>query len=125
VLARLVPVCDRTAWFVAAGDPKMEGYFGIAAFAVIVVLAILSMVWRFRRADSLLLQWADRHGYRIINQEYRSFLKGPFFWTSSKGQMVYYVTVKDSEGNIRRGWVRCGGWFIGMLSDHVDVSWDY
>jgi hypothetical protein len=103
----------------------MEGYLVIVVFVVFVVLAILSMVWRFRRADSLLVQWAERHGYRLISQEYRSFFKGPFFWTSSKGQMVYYVSVKDSEGNLRRGWVRCGGLFLGMLSDNVEVSWDY
>jgi hypothetical protein len=34
------------------------------------------------------------------------------------------VTVKDHRGRVRRAWVRCGGWFLGMMSDHMDVEWD-
>jgi hypothetical protein len=102
----------------------MEGYFAVAGFIAIAVFLMFSIVWRFQRSGSLLQQWAEQNGFSIIDQEYHSFFKGPFFWTSSKGQMVYYVTVKDSEGTIRRGWVRCGGWFLGMLSDNVEVRWD-
>jgi hypothetical protein len=99
----------------------MEGFFVIIAFAI---LAILAMVWHSGRSSSLLNQWAAQNGYRVISQEYRTFFKGPFFWTSTKGQTIYYVVIEDSGGNRRGGWVRCGGWWLGLLSDNVEVRWD-
>jgi hypothetical protein len=44
-----------------------------------------------------------------------------FFWTTSQDQVVYYVTVLDQLGRERRGWVRCGSWFLGMFSNQADV----
>ena len=105
-------------------ETEMEDFLSIAAVVLILAVVILSIVWQFQRSNSLLQQWAEHNGYRIISQEYRSFFKGPFFW-SSKGQTVYYVVVKDSDGNMRRGWVRCGGWFLGLMSNNVEVRWDY
>ena len=99
----------------------MEAVFAIAAGAVLVSLTIR---WHFNRSNSLLHQWAEKGGYRIIRQEYRTFFKGPFFWTSTRGQTVYYVEVEDSKGNRRSGWVRCGGWWFGLLSDNVEVRWE-
>jgi hypothetical protein len=99
----------------------MEAVFAIAAGAVLVAVTIW---WHFGRSNSLLHQWAEKGGYRIIRQEYRTFFKGPFFWTSTRGQTVYYVEVEDYKGNRRSGWVRCGGWWFGLLSDNVEVRWD-
>jgi hypothetical protein len=99
----------------------MEALFRIILVAVIV---ILTLVWHFSRSNALLHQWAKQNGYRIISQEYRNLFKGPFFWTSTKGQTVYYVVVEDDGGNERRGWVRCGGWWLGLLSDNVEVRWE-
>jgi hypothetical protein len=58
-------------------------------------IAALSIWWHFSRSNSLLQKWAADSGYRIVSQEYRTFSKGPFFWTSNKGQTVYYVVVED------------------------------
>jgi hypothetical protein len=89
-----------------------------------VALAIAGVIWHFGRSNTLLERWAQRHGYRIIAQEYRTFFKGPYFWTTSRNQTVYRVTILDEHGDTRSGWVRCGGWFMGLWSDHVDVQWD-
>jgi hypothetical protein len=93
-------------------------------FPVFVILAIVGIAWHFGRSQSLLDKWAAANGYRIIRREYRNFFRGPFFWTSAKGQTVYYVIVEDQVGRTRNGWVRCGGWWMGLLSDHVEVRWD-
>src|SRR5262249_35973173 len=53
----------------------------------------------------------------------RNFFRGPFFWTSSKGQTVYRVTV-EVKGAVRTGWVRCGSWWLGLRSEQVEVRWD-
>jgi hypothetical protein len=100
---------------------EMEGLFALGAVAVLLGLTLW---WHFGRSSSLLHQWAEKNGFRIVRQEYRSFFKDPFFWTSSKGQTVYYVVVEDSAGTQRSGWVRCGGWWLGLLSDNVEVRWD-
>jgi hypothetical protein len=92
--------------------------------ALVIFAVIFTLVWRYGRSGSLLSEWAAQNGYRIIHEEYRYLRKGPFFWTTSKGQTVYYVVVLDSAGNKRRGWVRCGSWWFGLLSDKVEVRWD-
>jgi hypothetical protein len=38
----------------------------------------------------------------------------------SSGQLCTVEPV----GRRRKAWVRCGGWFLGMLSDNVEVAWD-
>jgi hypothetical protein len=100
-----------------------DGFFLFMMFAI-VVFAGLAISWHYSRSQSLLEQWAAQHGYQLLRGEYRTFRRGPFFWTTSKGQTVYYVEVLDPSGNRRRGWVRCGGWFLGLLSDRVDVRWE-
>jgi hypothetical protein len=94
------------------------GVLGAATFVALLLW------WRFSRSSSLLEQWAEQNGYRIITQQYRYFFKGPFFWTTSEGQTVYYVTIEDGQGHRRSGFVRCGGWLLGLLSDNVEVRWD-
>ena len=99
----------------------MEAAFMLGLLAVVVILVL---VWHFSRSNSLLQKWAAQNGYKIVSQEYRTFFRGPFFWTTTKGQTVYYVTVEDTPGNRRAGWVRCGGWWFGLMSDAVEVRWD-
>lgn len=95
----------------------------VFVFLAFAALAISMMVFHFSRARSILERWAEDSGYEIISSEHR-FLGGPFWWRKSKGQEVYYVTIRTPDGQIQRGWVRCGGWLLGILSDHTDVVWD-
>jgi hypothetical protein len=99
----------------------MQGFFSVALLVVVVVLGIW---WHIARSNSLLHRWAAQNRYRIIRQESRILVKGPYTWSSSKGQAVYYVVVEDSGGNKRSGWVRCGSWWFGLLSEAVEVRWD-
>ena len=66
-----------------------------------LVVAVAAIAWHVSRSNSVLRQWADRNGYRIIEQEYRYLMKGPFFLTSSKNQTVYRVTIEDEHGRQR------------------------
>jgi hypothetical protein len=102
----------------------MDPLLPILLIAGVAAFGGLMLWWHFSRSASLLDRWAERNGYRVLDREYRSFFKGPFFWTTSEGQTVYHVTVEDKEGRRRTGWVRCGGWFLGLLSDNVEVRWD-
>ena len=90
----------------------------------IFVLGVFIINWQFKKSRLLIDKWAARNGYRILNRRFQLFWRGPFWWRSSKGQLVYRVTIQDAAGNIRRAWIRCGGFFVGLLSDQVTVEWD-
>lgn len=98
---------------------------GNAAILILIVTAAVCLIaWHYSRSRSLLEQWAGENGYRIVSSEHRHLVRGPFFWTTSKGQTVYRVTIEDTGGRLRSGWVRCGSWLAGLLSDKVQVKWD-
>jgi hypothetical protein len=79
--------------------------------------------YNYITVPAILKRWARENGLRIINKERRSFFRGPFFWTSSKSQVVYRVEAEDRRGTRRMGWVRIGG-FFWPFSDKVEVRWD-
>ena len=95
-------------------------------FLFIALLVVAYIFGRFGRSRSqdILRYWASRNGYHLIEQKYVRFFKGPFFWTSAKGQSVYRVVVEDGAGFRRSGWVRCGSWGWGILSNETQVYWD-
>jgi hypothetical protein len=102
----------------------MENLQSLAFIALVLLLVAAGFAWHFGRSRSLLQRWADDNGFRIVRSEYRHLLRGPFFWTTSKGQTVYRVTVEGKAGDVRSGWVRCGGWWFGLMSDQVEARWD-
>ncbi len=55
----------------------MEAVVGVVFAVAFVAVAVLAIVWHYSRSNDLLHQWAERHGYRIVQQEYRNFFKGP------------------------------------------------
>lgn len=99
-----------------------DALVAVAVLAV-VALAVAMTALHYTRAQSILEHWAEENGYEILSSERRWF-GGTFWWRKSKGQEVYYVTVRSRDGRTRQGWVRCGGWFLGVLSDEADVEWD-
>ena len=113
--------------------PRMTGGIIIGGsdfpFAIaIIVFAAFAIFMNFRRrsrAEEMIEGWATAQGLRILERQTCWFFKGPFFWTTSRSQLVYYVTVMDGAGVTRRAYVRLGGWMFGLLSDRVDVKWEY
>ena len=102
----------------------MNDLIPILGILAVIVLIITMTIWHFSRSRTVLEQWADENGYQILHSEYRNFMKGPFFWTTSEGQTVYHVTVRLNSGEVRTGWVKCGGWMLGLWSDKAEVRWD-
>jgi hypothetical protein len=103
------------------GPMDMTPFIVIGPFLVFVIAVIY---WQNSRSAAILQKWADDNGYQILQKDYRHFFRGPFFFTTSRHQTVYRVTVCDKTGQERSGWVRCGGWWWGMLSDQATVRWD-
>jgi hypothetical protein len=100
----------------------------IFLFLIGVVFLASMLTFHFSRARSILEQWAELNGYEIVSSEHR-FLGGPFWWRKGKGQEVYYVTIRTSDGQLKRGWfvAEAGGWEFSaarlMLSGMNDISW--
>jgi hypothetical protein len=102
----------------------MNSGFRVFVFLLIGTAVIGSIMWHYSRSRSVLEQWAAENGFEILHADYRNLFRGPFFWTTSRGQTVYYVKVRDSRGTERSGWVRCGGWFFGLMTDKAEVRWE-
>jgi hypothetical protein len=101
----------------------MDNAFPAIGILALVALFVAILLFRYSRAKSILEQWAATNEYEIVSSEHR-WLGGPFLWGTSASQEVYYVTIRTPNGRIRKGWVRCGGWFWGFFSNQADVEWD-
>jgi hypothetical protein len=95
----------------------------IGVLAVVVVIA-LSMAWTAGRSREILDRWAAANGYTILEAERRYLRRGPFFLRSGEGHQVFHVALRDAGGRTRGGYVRIGGWWLGLLADKVVVEWD-
>jgi len=100
--------------------PIIAGSFAITVFVTV-------FWWFYRRAKIILQKWADDQGYEIIRKKQRYLIfTGPFkFWTNSRNQIIYQLTVRDRDGHERSGWARCGSYWGGVFfSDKIEVRWD-
>jgi hypothetical protein len=102
----------------------MEPFLSILFAVFCVTFVVFVLVCNIVRPRQILNRWAQGNDYQIPSSHYCWFRRGPFFWTTSKGQCIYRVTVRTLDGLEKQGWVRCGGWFLGVLSDHAEVRWD-
>ena len=99
----------------------------LGVFLLVVVFTVVatgSLVWHYSRSSSMLEEWASEQGYEVVSAERRFLRRGPFFFTTAKGQEVFYVTVMDGDGRTRHAYVRVGGFFLGLFSNNVDVRWE-
>jgi hypothetical protein len=102
----------------------MEDLFPLLLIIVFFAFGVVMTIWTFSRGRAILEGWAAENGYRLVSSQFRWLRRGPFFWTSSKGQIVYYVVVRTPDGRTRRGWVRCGSFFWGVMRDKAEAEWE-
>lgn len=102
----------------------MENLWPLLLVATFVIFAVAMTIWTFSRSREMLEQWARDNGHQLLEYKFRWLRKGPFFFTSSKNQMVYYVKVKIPDGQIKTGWVRCGSFWWGILTEKAEVRWE-
>jgi hypothetical protein len=101
---------------------------GIMAAVLCAVLGISVFIggsWLFQvSAKSIVEKWAAEQGNEVLAVE-SPFATGAFsFWTTSRGQVVYFVTIRDRLGNERKAWVRCGSHTGTVLfSNRIEVRW--
>ncbi len=101
-----------------------EAVGGMLVFVLLAMIVGFLWWWHFTRSRNMVEQWARSNGLELIGAERRFLRRGTYWWRTGKGQEVFHITVRDSSGQVRRGYVRVGGWFLGLLSDQIDVEWD-
>jgi hypothetical protein len=101
----------------------MESISTYLALICLASVIIAWNVWSFSRGRALLKRWAQENGFQIVHSEFSGFYSGSFTWTSSRSQIIYFVQVLDSNGKERSGWVRCGSFWSGIVSDKTEVKW--
>ena len=96
----------------------------VALFTLCSVAGLATFAWQVRRTRALLDRWAATSGFRIVARHWRVWRTGPYRFRSTDAQWVFYVTVEDASGRRRSGYARVGGFFLGLMSDAVAVTWD-
>lgn len=96
----------------------------ILATIFIITLTLLYTRWMNSKSDTILREWADEEGYTIISSEYRWARRGPFALRTAEDQVVFYVEVITAEGGTKKGWVRCGSMWRGLIDHKAEVRWD-
>ncbi|MEW9622634.1 hypothetical protein [Rhodanobacter geophilus] len=97
---------------------------------LLLVAAAIWLGWRHgRNARTLLQDWADANGLRILHAKSNAFwLSIPLsmWFTTSKYQMIYRISAYDEATHrIRTGLVRLGTPIWGFMNrDAVEVFWD-
>jgi len=91
---------------------------------IIVAIVIVNVFYVNKRSRDLLADWAGRNGLTLVEANWSFFWPASWWLTTSRNQTVYRITVRNYAGQMRTGWARCGGWFVGLWSDNVDVYWD-
>ena len=107
----------------------MTSFGGVGVQGLLIVaIAVVALFyfWKKHLDDSaeMVLNWSKNNGFLLISAKYCWFYRGPFWLSANKNQAVYRIHVRDSRGQNRSGWVRCGGWFRGLASQDVVVRWD-
>lgn len=86
-----------------------------------LTVVILHIVWAKHRIK----QWAERNDYVITKCKICLTDIGPFsYFGTSGGQSVFKIEALNTEGEVKKGYARAGGFFFGLLRKRVEVKWD-
>lgn len=107
---------------IAMAPQNQVALIGLVVFALVCAITGFVLMGRFPGPRQVLDKWARRHNLQIAEAHRRILFRGPFTFLPRTGQVVFRITVRDSAGNIRKGFTRVGGFF--GLGDHVKVAWD-
>ncbi len=99
----------------------LQTIFGLLLIGVSIALGAL---WSGRRSRAIIDRWATENRYEVVSAKSHFLAAGPFTLRRFRGQTVYRIHIRDANGRESRGWVRCGGWLLGILSDDIKVQWD-
>jgi hypothetical protein len=89
---------------------------------LLMILVLFSSYWSYRKAKGMVEAWAATSGLRLLSLQHRWFRCGPYSWNSSRSQIIFFVSLWDGKAR-RSAYIRCGGWWLGMFSEQMEVKW--
>lgn len=95
----------------------------VIAVAIVIVANVILFIWVAKRRPSV-AQWAAEHQLEVLESQHRILRRGPFWWTSGKDYVVYWVRAKDRDGATRSGFVRFGLDWCGRWTGESSVDWE-
>ncbi len=95
----------------------------ILLISLLVIILVIYYAYFFTRSRKMVRRWAEENGYTLLKMEHRLFRKGPYLLTG-RNQAVFKVWVRDENGLKQMGWVRCGGWLLGIFGNDVEAQMD-
>ena len=93
-------------------------------FAILIGLILCGSFWGLHRSSIMVSNWAEAHGYHVVEKKQPLINLGPYRWENPRGRTFYYITVRSRDGQIHRGWVSCGVEYLGLFVNKVEVRWD-
>lgn len=97
-----------------------------AIFMVIFITVFMTVITKMAKAR--LKEWAAGNGYELLECDYRHIKIGPYhrkqFFVGKGNFLIFRIEVRTRDGEAKKGWARVGDYFLGTLSDKVDVLWD-
>lgn len=99
--------------------------FLIILFSMWVFLAFLYSRYRGTVAKTRVEKWAKSNCFNIESIELIHIsINDPFIFKRSSNQLTFRIQVRDCDGQIQAGWIRCGHWMFGLHIDRLSVQWD-
>ena len=102
----------------------MNNYLFLLITAAIVISPSALVVWQRYRRYAILRQWEARQPYVWIEYKKRHYFKEPSLRDAFTRETFYQITAYNRKGRIRRGWLRCGSWWLGSFTNRIQVSWE-
>ena len=96
--------------------------------ATVIVLGLLFAIPLYRmnraRRREALARWASDNGLKVIASRQPWISEAsPFWFSRTKAQCIFQVTVEDAKGTRKAGWVRLGSVWRGLASPRAEVRW--
>ena len=92
-------------------------------FAAMIIVLILLRIDAPRTIRKRLEKWARAEGFRLVDFRGARW-DGPRAFQRYRWQHDYYVTVEDSSGRIRHGWLLEDFAHMGLGSASYSTQWE-
>jgi hypothetical protein len=92
-------------------------------FAVIIIVLFLLRIDAPRTIRKRLEKWASSRGFRLVDSRGARW-DGPRALRRYRWQHDYYITVEDSSGRIRRGWLLEDFAYMGFGGASYRTQWE-
>jgi len=106
------------AWASAQASPMKA-----LLFASIIIVLILLRIDAPRTTRKRLAKWARSQGFRLVDLRGARW-DGPRAFRRYRWQHDYYVTIEDSSGRIRRGWLLEDFAYMGLGGASYRTQWE-